>query len=346
MKSSKLFILLTFCIVFLCLLFVSCGKSVKTVSISDFAMGSAVTAKLYGYNENELGKLGVKGIIHTVDNNISKNIEDSYISRLNSSAGKGDGLELTSDIYGYIKQSADIYSLSGGRAAVASGALTGLWGFDNDNFNLPSDEEIKNAQELCGDDKIIFNDTSETVLLPFGYILNLGSVGKGIACDEAVDYFKSVPGCLTGAVVSVGGSIATFGTPPQGEKWSVGIRNPFGSENNYFAVLSLDEAFVSTSGDYEKKFTADNGQTYSHILDLTTGYPVKSDLTSVTVIAKTGLQSDALSTLCFILGKEDSLTVLKEYDAEAVFVYKDKTVYATDGIKSSLNITADGFTLI
>ena len=56
--------------------------------------------------------------------------------------------------------------------------------------------------------------------------------------------------------------------------------------------------------------------------------------------------SDALSTLCFILGKEESLPILEKYNADAVFVYKDKTVFATDGIKPYLKITSGDYSLV
>ncbi len=111
-------------------------------------------------------------------------------------------------------------------------------------------------------------------------------------------------------------------------------------------MLSLTDAFISTSGDYEKRFTAEDGKTYFHILDLTTGYPVQTELTSVTIKAPTGLLSDALSTLCFILGKEESLPILEKYNADAVFVYKDRTVFATDGIKPYLKITNGDYSLV
>lgn len=344
MKSIKVFILLTVCSIFLGMMLTSCTKPVKSFSTTDFAMGSAVNVKLYGYNEKQLAKPKPMSVISALENDISKNIPGSFVSRLN----KDNAADFSSapNIYEYIKETAQIYSQSGGKAAVTSGALTELWGFDDDNFNLPQDNQIKSAINFCGDNKIIFNDEKQSISIEKGYIVNLGSVGKGIACDAAVDYFNDTSDILTGGVVSVGGSVATWGSPPTGDKWSVGIRNPFGSENEYFAILSLDEAFISTSGDYEKKFTADNGETYSHILDLTTGYPAKSDLASVTIIAKTGLQSDALSTMCFILGKDNSLDILRKYGAEAIFVYKDKTVFATDGIKDSIKITASGFTLV
>ena len=128
------------------------------------------------------------------------------------------------------------------------------------------------------------------------------------------------------------------GSPKDGAPFTVGVRDPKGSENAYFATLSLYGGFVSTSGSYEKKFEQD-GKTYHHLLDLTTGYPAETDLCAVTVTANTGLQSDALSTLCFLLGEEKSLPILQEYGAEAIFVYTDKTVHVTGGLSSALQIT-------
>ena len=87
----------------------------------------------------------------------------------------------------------------------------------------------------------------------------------------------------------------------------------------------MDEGFVSTSGDYERYFEKD-GRRYHHILDATTGYPAETDIISVTVVCDSGIVSDALSTACFILGEENSLDLLSEYNASAVFVDKDMNI--------------------
>jgi thiamine biosynthesis lipoprotein len=66
---------------------------------------------------------------------------------------------------------------------------------------------------------------------------------------------------------------------------------------------------------------------------------------SVTVVCKQGIYSDGLSTACFILGYEDSLPLLEQYDAEAVFVTTDAEVLVTDGLKDSFTLTNDDFVL-
>ena len=95
-------------------------------------------------------------------------------------------------------------------------------------------------------------------------------------------------------------------------------------------MLSLTDAFISTSGDYEKRFTAEDGKTYFHILDLTTGYPVQTELTSVTIKAPTGaFERCSLNALFYSRKGRVSAEYYEKYNADAVFVYKDKTVFAT-----------------
>ena len=137
--------------------------------------------------------------------------------------------------------------------------------------------------------------------LKSGQALDLGAIGKGIACDEAKRILDDTH--LSGAVISVGGSLLLWGSRPGGGDWKVGVRDPRGKTSDQLGVFTLAEGFVSTSGDYERTLTAD-GKTYHHILDPKTGYPADAGLISVTVTAPSGLLSDALSTACFILGYE------------------------------------------
>ena len=136
-------------------------------------------------------------------------------------------------------------------------------------------------------------------------------------------YFDSSD--MKGAIVSVGGSILAWGNYNKaGDKWQIAVAHPR-NEGEYLGVLSIDEGFVSTSGDYERYFEKD-GKRYHHILDATTGYPAETDIISVTVVCDSGIISDALSTACFILGYEKSQELLKECNASAIFVDKDMNI--------------------
>lgn len=308
-----------------------------------FYMGSVVSVTSYAKKEvdAQLAGAGIKDAVGNLDLRITKNSEGIGLYPINQMSGFEN--EIDSETFGYIKETADIYSKSEGKLSVTSGALTELWGIDTDEFRLPSQAEIDAALPLCDDSLITLDSEKLTVKTAKGQIINLGSVGKGIACDRAFDYFNTYDGDWSGAVVSVGGSVGIFGTKNRDYSWTVGIRDPYGNENEYFAVLNLKKAvgengiFISTSGSYEKTFEAD-GKTYHHILDLTTGYPVETELVSVTVKADTGLLSDALSTLCFVLGEEKSQSILDSYGASAVYVYADKTVSAYGELSDALEI--------
>lgn len=323
-----------------------CSATRAPVQKSTVAMGSVVTLKLYGMGTQEATALAdeVLGTIADLDAQIiSKNDERAQLARLNASEQPEIPTKVSEQLFSALCETKEIYSFSAGKAALASGALTEAWGLDTEDFRVPSETEIQAAKALCTDDTVRLTDDGCVAFLK-GQKLNLGSVGKGLACDAAAKQLADSSAFPEngGALVSVGGSLALLGTPKSGKPFTVGVRDPFGSENAYFATLSLTDCFVSTSGSYEKTFEQD-GKTYHHLLDLTTGYSAETALCAVTVTANTGLQSDALSTLCFLLGEENALPILEKYNAEAIFVYSDKTVHMTQGIASCVQITDSSF---
>lgn len=323
----------------------ACTRAPKTITQNAVSMGSVVTVKAYGDKEENLQAAAdrvLSGIAALDENVLSKTLASSELYQLNHE-DHTTGVKVSTELFQALSQTKAIYAYSGGKAALASGALTSLWGMDTDEFRVPAADEIERARVLCSDDTVTLSDDG-FVSFAEGQQLNLGSVGKGLACDKAVQILREngFGSSVAGAVISVGGSVATLGEPEKGKQWTVGVRDPFGNANDYFATLSVGDAFLSTSGTYEKQFTA-GGKTYHHLLDLTTGYPAETTLCSVTVLAQTGLQSDALSTLCFLLGEEASGEVLELYSAEAIFVYQDKTVSVTDGLQSAFRLTDESF---
>ncbi len=181
------------------------------------------------------------------------------------------------------------------------------------------------------------DETVSSIYIEDQCTIDLGAVGKGIACDVAQNYLKKQKE-VSGAVIAVGGSILLYGTKTDGTNWNVAVQNPRGQDGEAMGVLSLSGTTnVSTSGDYEKYFMQD-GKRYHHILDPSTGYPAESGLISVTVVSDNGLLSDGLSTACFVLGKEKGQKLLKTYGAEGIFIDQNKKVTVTKGLKDKFTI--------
>ena len=139
-------------------------------------------------------------------------------------------------------------------------------------------------------------------------------------------------------MVSVGGSLLIYGD----RTFSVGIVNP-DNDKQSMGTLKLKNVCVSTSGSYEKFFEQD-GKRYHHILNATTGYPANGEFKSVTVVCESGLLSDALSTVCYIVGYRKSIEILEKYEAEAVFIFNNNAVKVTDGLSNKFELTDDSYT--
>ncbi|MCD8119365.1 MAG: FAD:protein FMN transferase [Lachnospiraceae bacterium] len=250
-------------------------------------------------------------------------------------------ITLSDTLASYLTEILDVSLNSGGALDPTVGLLSQLWDIGGSNPRIPSEDEIAAVLPFTGYERLSLSGNLLSV--PAGMALDLGAVGKGIGCD-AVGELLEAEDTVTAAVVSIGGSILTWGTKPDGTDWSVAIRDPR-DEDGYLGILKVTgTCYISTSGDYEKYFIED-GTRYCHILDPETGYPADSGLISVTVVCDSGLLSDALSTACFVLGYEDSLSLLSLYGAEAIFVDEDKNVYVTDGLADIFTLSADEYTL-
>ncbi len=311
------------------------NSGMKDASLSNYAMGSPVNIKVYGERNGDDFCSNAFEQISFIDRTyLSHNIATSAVSTLNSEK-EIISLKWFSD---YLNNCIEMSSKSD-CFTLFSGELKDLWQIENGGY-VPTDDEIAQALENLSNASItIENKTAEiqTVSITDG-ILDLGALGKGAACDEAIEYLKKQK--VENALVTVGGSVGAIGKDP----YKIGVRNPFGGQNDYFAVLNVTDCFISTSGDYEKYFEKD-GVRYSHIFDARTGKPVQNDITSVTVVADNGTLSDFLSTAIFCEGIENGLQLADEFHAEVIIVKKDKSVLVTDGLEDKMIIQDDNFSI-
>lgn len=209
--------------------------------------------------------------------------------------------------------------------------------------NTADNTALNEEKSETTDKKTNTDEAVSSIYIEDQCTLDLGAVGKGIACDVAQNYLKQQKE-VSGAVIAVGGSILLYGSKADGTNWNVAVQNPRGQDGEAMGVLSLSGTTnVSTSGDYEKYFMQ-NGKRYHHILNPSTGYPAESGLISVTVVSDNGLLSDGLSTACFVLGKEKGQKLLETYGAEGIFIDQNKKVTVTKGLKDKFTILNEEYT--
>lgn len=289
------------------------------------AMGTVITVKTYGDTTAPKAE-AIMSVINQLDKTISWREKDSAVARVNN----GENVRLN-ELSQIVARCKDVAENSDGAFDPTIGNVSTLWDFGGDNERLPTDSEIQNALKTVDYTKMKFDGA---VSVDKGQKIDLGAVGKGYACDMVKTYLESTD--IEGAVVSVGGSILAYGHRNKaGDKWRIAVKHPR-NEQGILGTISLDEGFVSTSGDYEKYFEKD-GKRYHHILDARTGYPAESDLISVTIITDNGLLSDALSTACFILGSEKGKALAEKYNASAIFVNKEEKIEVVGDVDFEVN---------
>lgn len=315
----------------------------KSFTANFIAMNTAVSIDITGINSKKAAERIKAEIIRLDEALLSRTNSRSEIYALNS--GRTEVSDELAKILTDLKQ---IEKDSGGAFCAGLGALTDLWGIGTEKARVPSQSEIDAAIKNAGKWSIEGN----TVYLPEGVKLDMGAVGKGIACDYAdeilMDFISNDIIDLRESIIAVGGSVKLdkFGSGPNAA-FKVGVRDPLGEANDYCAVLNFASGCVSTSGNYERFFEDENGKRYHHIFDPATGYPADSGLLSVTVDTQYGYVSDALSTACFVLGIEKSLPLLEKYNAHAIFITTDKEIVTTYGENESdlISVTNDEYRL-
>ena len=169
-------------------------------------------------------------------------------------------------------------------------------------------------------------------LMKAGQSIDLGGIAKGYAADEVRRILLQHK--ISDALINLGGNIVAMGYREDGLPWQIGVQNPLSARGDYIGTLEASDKTIVTSGSNEQFFISD-GVRYHHIIDPHTGYPADSELLSVTVICSSSTDADGLTTGIFVSGISDSMTLLKNTDAQAIFVMQNKDLFLTEGLRNT-----------
>lgn len=308
---------------------------------TEFGMGTVISEVIYG-RDREAAADSVRQCLLTLEEeHLSWRMDASSVANWNRNLEQGGSVLLTVPERQWLEDSLGICAASGGALDITLHPVIELWGIEGGNPSVPDEAAILQALESVGYERLHISEDGMLYAEDVNCSIDLGAVGKGIAADEVRSCLEAHR--VSGAVISIGGTILVYGRKPGGEDWQVGIQNPREGQGTVLGVLSVkQDVVISTSGDYEKYFTEDDIR-YHHIFDPETGRPADSGLISVTVVSERGVISDGLSTACFVLGYEKSLPLLEQYGAEGIFVTSDARVYLTEGLQDSFSLRAAGY---
>lgn len=304
-------------------------KYEKTQQVFD-ALDTIITVTLYGDPKDNAELIAEsRALCNALELVFSPTDTESELYQINQKPA--GSYNISEDLATVVERGLYFAQLSEGAFDPTIGAVSTLWNFKKDSPQMPPTEAIAEALPHVDYRKISLEGTRYTKVED-EVKLDLGAIAKGYIGDRLQKFFieKQVPYGL----ISLGGDVISFGQKPDASPWVIGIGNPLLEENpeapRHIGRLTIDTGAAVTSGNYQRYFDLD-GKRYHHILDPATGYPVENNLLSVTIWAADGMDADALSTICYVLGPEKGLAFLENNSlGKAVYYTKEREFLVSD----------------
>lgn len=340
-------------VISLCLGLCGCSfgtnQTAKKASKSGFYFDTIISITLYGTDDtSEID--ACFALADTYEKKFSNTISDSEISQINAKAGTGEYVTVSPETLELLKAGIAYGDLSNGAFDITIGKLTSLWNFSEISENAQSD-----TNEV--DESVLPDETAiATLLSHVNYqnieiqenavrlndadaMIDLGGIAKGYVADKMRELLQKDG--ITQGIINLGGNVLTIGPKENGDDYVIGIQKPFAQANETLGAVSLSDGSVVTSGIYQRYYRV-NGTLYHHILDTATGYPCETSLNAVTIISPSSTDGDALSTICYVLGKDKGLELIESLpDTEAIFVDTDNQTYVSSGFGETVTFTKE-----
>jgi FAD:protein FMN transferase len=238
----------------------------------------------------------------------------------------------SSDLIRLLRMSIDYWRISDGCFDITIQPLIDIWsaGLWKESPEIQQ-SRITEVMRFIGSDNITFND-NRINLLKKGMKVTFGAIAKGYAVEAALNTIKKLG--VQNAKIAAGGEIGTLGTMPDGQPWVIELVNSQNVDQSVASFQWFSDRSISTSGNYERYFSAD--KVANHLISPRTGYS-PTDCISVTIIAPTNTQTDALATSVFVMGQDAGLNLIKSLkDVDCFIIDAKKRISCSPGIKKYL----------
>lgn len=287
------------------------------------ALGTKIVLTVYGDEYFPLLSQAVK-LIDGYEDRLTVNRPVSEVMAVNQAAGRIPKL-VSPTTYDLIKLAVH-YSRENFGFNALIGPLVKLWKIGFAGANVPSDRAIKERLQLIDPYQVLLDDDHRTVYLERpGMELDLGGIAKGYIADRIRDFWqtKGVPA----GIINLGGNLVFVGRSPRRAdgQWIIGVQDPQLKRGHDLETVRQPAGSAVTSGIYER-FLVKDGRRYHHLLDPRTGYPLETDLSSVTVFTDQSVMGEIEAKRLFFNGAPLVGWTEQPGNRGAVFIHNDERV--------------------
>ena len=263
-------------------------------------------------NSDEL-KASIDSIL--VDFNLQMSTWDpkSEISTFNRWSSL-DSFKVSKYFYIVVKEALAISEKSQGMFDITVFDLLSLWGFGpNPKSGIPEKNKIDSVLAYTGF-QFLSAEKNSLIKKHKKTRIDLNAIAKGYGVDIIFNYVKYLG--YENIFVEIGGEVRFSGHNRNLDKWSIGLENPPSSlgiaEEPFFGILKGESSAVATSANY-RNFVDLDGTILGHTINPKTGFPVQTNVLSVSVVAETCMEADAWATALMSLSYEDGLKILDTF---------------------------------
>lgn len=318
------------------ILLTGCAEPLPPVqTFAGFAQGTTYHISYWSTQPQDAKALeaAVEQAFTDLDKTLSNYRTDSVIEQFNANQTT-NSQQIGDEIVGLVRIAQNVSQLSQGCYDLTIKPLFDLWGFKDDQLNIPDDATVKTALEAVGMNKLEVIDDSHMLKKLPNVRVDVSSIAQGFSVGKISRMMEGLG--IENYLVEIGGELKTLGHKPDGKAWRIAVEKPLPGEQVMHKVVTLPKdasMSVMTSGTYRHYFDV-KGQRYSHILDARSGHPVTHDLVSVTVFNENPSIADAWSTALMCLGQEEGMKVADAEKLQAMFIQQRGTEFVESKSKA------------
>lgn len=287
------------------LLLISCQDNTSQQRNSGAVFGTTYTI-IYDSSENFQDEFNQ--IFDDINRSMSTYIPNSIISKVN----RNRTTKIDTQFKTVFEASKIVYKQTNGRFDPTIGAVVNAWDFGPEGKIEQLDSlKINILMQSVGLNQVSVDGLKITK--PKATKIDFNAIAKGYGVDRIGQFLKSKK--VANFLVEIGGEIVCYGLNSiKNAPWNIGVQNPnTESAIPYIDTVVLKNEAMATSGTYRKYKIDEHGRRYTHIIDTNTGYPSKTNILSVSVIAKNCMIADAYATALQTMGIKEMSKFLKNH---------------------------------
>jgi len=301
------------------------NRELVHVNKTRLMMGTFVNISLF-HESRTLGEEAVEtafDLIHGKEEILTRFSDASPVGSLNR---EGRLRELSPEVNEAVQLSRRFFRETGGCFDITVKPVIDV---TRDAFSLlgkpPDEQDLMGCLDRVGMEHMAVS-AGEIRFRREGMGITLDGIAKGLIVDWSAD--RLIAKGVEHFLINAGGDIRVAGGKQDGSPWRIAVRDPE-RRDQFAAVIRLREGAVATSGNYEIYF--DQEKLFHHIVDPSTG---RSPVTgaSVSTVASTAAEADALSTAVFVMEPHQGRGFLeKRPGIEGLIITSSHRKFSTSG---------------